>query len=120
MQCKDCKYWQGHKHSQWGDCYRVIQHLSRGILTANLVIGDDVVVWFQPPFDPHEVKYWQASESFKKEYKKLLKMELPDGIRKLKQRRDDIKYDAGGGERVGRVTLHFFQTRRDYGGCDAQ
>lgn len=115
MECRNCKFWQGTKYSEWGDCYRVISQLDDDITSCYLANEYGTIErFFSVPFDPHEVKYWIRSPSFLKIYGKIGD-KLPFlGVRVEIVRKDDIVYDTKNGERTGKLKLKFFQTHKDY------
>ena len=85
MRCGECPYWNvspgRREYTEWGDCYRAIVHLNPGLKNCLNDFGNNFVV----PFDPHDVKYFKNSLTFKKEYFKALR-NLPRGVRCVKVR----------------------------------
>lgn len=120
MQCKDCGHWQGHKYSEWGDCYCIISKLEPN-LSACYLTNDygTVEKFFDVPFDPHDAKYWNMNPYWKALYKQAYSNLTKLGIRVKEEVRDDIVYDDNGGERLGRLKLHYFQTHKDFT-CDEE
>ena len=65
MQCKDCKFWQGHRHQKTeADCYRVIGALFPELDDAVRTVYDDsgnelYEEQFPIPFDPHDLPKWR-------------------------------------------------------------
>ena len=80
MKCGECPHWnvspKRREYTEWGDCYRVIVHLNPGLKECRNDFGHEFLV----PFDPHDVKYFKNSLTFKKEYFKALR-NLPRGVR---------------------------------------
>jgi hypothetical protein len=116
MKCKDCKFWQGNKHSEWADCYRVIGQLNEYITSCYM--SDDhgaITAFFKLPFDPHDIKYWQHNEIWYRLFcNAVVQADQTDGVRTVVQTRDDVKFDQKGGEAIGRLKCYYFQTHKDY------
>jgi hypothetical protein len=68
--------------------------------------------YFDVPFDPHDYKYWSLNPYWKKLYNNYKVDRL--GVRDRVVKKDDIIFDHEGGERVGLVSLRFFQTHKEY------
>jgi hypothetical protein len=73
-----------------------------------------VIKYFETPFDPHDAKYWNFNPMWRTLYEAMDDDNLQDGVRVKEVTVDDIVYDRENGERVGRLKLKYFQTRRDY------
>jgi len=113
MKCSNCKFWQGRKGADWGDCYRVITKVEPKLEGSVVVNDNDVVLRrFNVPFDPHDIKYWLWNSQFMELYRNMEVSQL--GIRIEDTIEDDILYDQSNGERVGRLKLRFIQTHKDY------
>jgi hypothetical protein len=108
MRCKDCPKWQGSRRSKWGDCYCVVGELFPQLYRVEHLFREGIR--WTTPFDPHDCKYYDPL--IRTFFEKMAV--VPDGVRKQTVTEDDIVYDEQGGERVGRVKVTYFQTRRDY------
>ena len=112
MKCKNCKHWQGTKYSEWGDCYRVVSTLEPELENCCLTNEYGTIVGrFTLPFDPHDAKYWTFNPFWSRLYDAI---GLVDGVRAIEETKDDIIFDHQNGERVGKLTLKFFQTHKEY------
>ena len=113
MQCINCRFWQGRKGADFGDCYRVIAKVEPKLEGSVVVNDNDVVLRrFNVPFDAHDIKYWMWNSEFMELYRNMKVSQL--GIRIEDTIEDDILYDQSNGERVGRLKLRFIQTHKDY------
>ena len=117
--CRNCCHWQCpakiRDGTKWADCYRVI-----GALEPNLLCCYEenengwIEKFFDIPFDPTDVKYWRFNDQWDALYTHLTKCELPEKIRVKTYVKDDFIFDQKSGEKLGRLKLHYFQTREDY------
>lgn len=115
LTCKDCKFWQGIKGAEWGDCYRVCAELHPPLM--DVVQRNDmgfVLQIFSVPFDPHDVKYWNYGNTLKEELDELNKVELPDGVRKETIKEEDMCVGDQGSISIKKVKHTYFQTRKDF------
>jgi len=108
--CKNCLHWQGRGNIKYADCYMVIAELIPNFLSCFTDCGYEFTV----PFDPHEVKYYLNSVTFKQLHSKLQKLKLKEEIRKDKVRTVDYIFDSLGRAYMKTVSLIYLQTRRDY------
>jgi hypothetical protein len=113
MKCVECKYWQG-QFSEWGDCNRVIAVLQPGLLEVKRYVDEDVWYYFDIPFDPHHVKYWNYNIDFSILYAKAAHMELPEGVRREIIKEQDIWIDQFGKERTKLVNVCYFMTHKTF------
>jgi hypothetical protein len=102
--CATCPHWQGTAHSKWGDCYYIIGILWPKTLTLMNRFGHPLRI----PFDAHDIKY------FDEKVYKYLDFNLPDGVRYEIRKENDLTFDEEGNERIRRVKLCYFLTRRDF------
>lgn len=115
MDCKNCKYWQGTKYSEWGDCYRVVAELEPYLLDCYQTNEHGTVdKFFEVPFDPHDAKYWINNSSWKKLYKNAYWGPLPPGVKVIEETVNDVIFDSQNGERVGKLKLRYFRTHKEY------
>jgi len=67
---------------------------------------------FKIPFSPHDQKYWKFNVEWKKLYYELVKITYKKvNVETVEER--DVIYDSTNGERIGKVKLHYFGTRKD-------
>jgi hypothetical protein len=106
MICKKCPRWQGSRYSEWGDCNHVI-----GKLLKLSTYEHNLSVYYKAtlPFDPHDCKYYEP-----RLHQDMMKVKLPEGVRRDVIRKDDVVFDDFGGERVGKVKVVLIQTHKDY------
>jgi hypothetical protein len=106
MSCAKCPRWQGTRRSTWADCNYVVCTLVPNWKRLRTRFGFPLRV----PFDPHDCKYVDPLLRTVLEKRVV----LPKGVRSETIKEDDIVYDDQGGERVGKVKVTYFQTRKDY------
>ena len=106
MKCSDCKFWQGGKYSEYGDCYRVIVKLEPGLdgCYQDSEEGPESGIYFKVPFDPHDVKeYWVNHPFLRKLIKdahfkalatKGIRLESQDGCTFIQTKRDYSCYES--------------------------
>jgi hypothetical protein len=109
MNCKDCKYWQGAKRDEWGDCYRVLGEIEPKLFLCYQNITEDTRKYWNVPFDPHDVKYWIHDDRFMKYY--LEALESPY-VRIEAKAEEDIRYNQYNGERMGNFVIYYIQTNQ--------
>ena len=117
--CLNCKHWQCanglRDRTHWSDCYHIIATIQPKLLLCYNEIDEDTKEYFKVPFDPHDVKYWWYNNRFMNWYNNLpLYIKWIPEIKHVKVKEEDFKYDQHGAERLAVVTLHYFQTNRDY------
>ena len=101
MNCAQCRYWQGGKYSEFGDCYRVVVKLSPNLDGCCQESEDrpDSEIYFTVPFDPHDVKEYWTNHPF---LRRLLNLAYKKAV------------DIDGLRVEGQDGCTFIQTRRDY------
>ena len=109
MNCKDCKYWQGTKRDEWGDCYRVLGTIEPKLFLCYKEIYEGAREYWRVPFDPHDVKYWMHDERFMKYYHSALESPF---IKLEVKVEEDIRYNQYNGERVGKFVIYYVQTHK--------
>jgi hypothetical protein len=117
MKCRDCKYWQGTKYSEWGDCNRVVAHLEPLLLDCYQTNEYGTIErFFTVPFDPHDAKYWSGNSSWRTLYTEILINPLSTHrlVRVVEETKDDIIFDNQNGERIGKLKVKYFQTNTEY------
>lgn len=77
----------------------------------------DGYYFFTVPFDPHDIKYYTQSLTFKNLYGQLKNKRLPEGVRLDKKHERVIMYTKDGGESRRVMQLLYFQTNKEYR-CD--
>jgi len=115
MKCKNCRHWQGHKHSEWADCYRIVATLEPN-LKACYKSNDwgTIEHYWDVPFDPHDVKYWSSNSLWRTLYESITPEGLQKRVRITEDVINDVIFDRENGERVGKLKLKYFQTHKDY------
>ena len=109
MKCKDCPRWQGlRNYSTWGDCHYVAFEVVNDLYYCLKYNGFGLF----PPLDPHDFKY-VASETAPNFHN----IKIPKGVRIEYELVEDVWYNSNGEERVRKIQLPHFQTRKDYR-CD--
>lgn len=108
--CRNCMHWQGRRNTQFADCYMVIAELIPNFLSCFTDLGYEFTV----PFDPHDVKYYLNSLTFKKLYRKLTHLPLSDMFKKDHTKEFDFVFDSLGRLHLKRIPLLFLQTKREY------
>jgi len=108
--CRHCHHWQGRREQTYGDCYMILVELIPNFSLCH----NDQGYGFEVPFDPHEVKYYSNSLTFKKLYRKLTLLPLNDKVEKEIVKELDFVYDSFGRKYLKTVSLLFLRTRRNY------
>jgi hypothetical protein len=87
MRCDECRFWQGHRLSQEGDCYRVVAKLEPNLLGCYRKQDEEdessPEIYFRIPFDLHDIKeYWTHHPFIRKLHRVAeRKTKTMDGIR---------------------------------------
>ena len=109
--CENCKHWMGRgKYSPQADCYMVMAYLVPNFLNCISDLGYKLTV----PFDPHTVKFYVNSLTFKKLYRVLSTTKFGEEIKRERVKEPDFVYDSVGNLYLKNVKLLFIQTRKDY------
>ena len=108
--CKHCQHWQGTKEVLYGDCYKVIGELIPNFFGCI----NDLGCGFSIPFDPHDVKYYTNSITFKKLYDKLFATEFEGAVIKKVVLTEDLVFDKDRISYLKKVKLLFLQTRKGH------
>ena len=105
MKCKNCPNWQGTRYSTWADCHYIAFKCVPDLY--HCMKHNGFTLW--PPFDPHDLKYvgWETIPNFHT-------IDLPKGVKMEYDLIEDVWYNINGEERVRKIKLPHFQTRKDY------
>lgn len=117
QQCKSCHWWQGTNYSYEADCYKVIAVLQPALLEVRKNMGDetcDLYYYWDVPFDPHNIKFWNYNDVFMDLYRKAMMMKLPDGVKREIRLEQDIWMNQFGNERTKTVKVCYFKTHKTF------